>query len=160
MKVGELIQSLQKLEKTLPEAEIYFTSDIRGEQFETDLQCFNIDEEDNSIEMLFMPYLQNDVLMEGCMNDNKKATLVASTGYGMTFVTLYNCSDKVVSLMSMFAVHQGVSGIEYHCSGEERPYFLCPLELLDFIDSSLGRTLFERVGVECISVKRKKTFKR
>lgn len=53
MKIGELIQALQRLEKALPDAAIYFTSEICGEQFETNLQCFNIDEEDNSIEMLF-----------------------------------------------------------------------------------------------------------
>lgn len=52
MKIGELIQSLQRLETTLPEADIYFTTDIKGEQFETGLQCFYIDEEDNCIEML------------------------------------------------------------------------------------------------------------
>lgn len=52
MKIEQLIADLQKLQETYPGAEIYFTNGDNKEWKETYFQAFNIDEENNSIEML------------------------------------------------------------------------------------------------------------
>ena len=53
MKIKELIKDLQELKKLYPSAEIYFTDGNNKEWFETYFQMFNVDEENNTIEMLF-----------------------------------------------------------------------------------------------------------
>lgn len=53
MKIEKLIQDLQELQKLYPNAIIYFTDVMYGGTWETYFQGFNVDEEDNSIEMLF-----------------------------------------------------------------------------------------------------------
>lgn len=53
MKIEKLIADLQELQKDYPNAEIYFTDGNNQEWFETYFQNFNIDEENNIIEMLF-----------------------------------------------------------------------------------------------------------
>jgi N-acetylneuraminic acid mutarotase len=53
MKLKELIAKLIKLQERYPDAEIYFTDGNNQGWFETYFQNFNIDEEDNTIEMLF-----------------------------------------------------------------------------------------------------------
>ena len=53
MKIKELIAHLTKLQELHPEAEIYFTDGNNQEWFETYFQHFNVDEENNMIEMLF-----------------------------------------------------------------------------------------------------------
>ena len=53
MKIEKLIADLQELQKLYPEATIYFTDVDKQEWFETYFQVFNIDEENNMIEMLF-----------------------------------------------------------------------------------------------------------
>ena len=53
MKIEKLIADLQKLQKDCPNAEIYFTDGNSQEWFETYFQDFNVDEENNMIEMLF-----------------------------------------------------------------------------------------------------------
>ena len=53
MKIEKLIADLQELQKLYPEATIYFTDGDKQEWFETYFQAFNIDEENNMIEMLF-----------------------------------------------------------------------------------------------------------
>lgn len=53
MKIEKLIADLQELQKYCPNAEIYFTDGNSQEWFETYFQNFNIDEENNMIEMLF-----------------------------------------------------------------------------------------------------------
>jgi N-acetylneuraminic acid mutarotase len=53
MKIEQLIQDLQKLQELYPNAEIYFTDGNNKEWFETYFQMFNVDEENNQIEMLF-----------------------------------------------------------------------------------------------------------
>lgn len=53
MKIEKLIQDLQGLQKLYPDAEIYFTDGNNKEWFETYFQTFNVDEENNQIEMLF-----------------------------------------------------------------------------------------------------------
>ena len=53
MKIKELIDKLQELQKLYPDANIHFTDgNIQG-WFETYFQMFNVDEENNNIEMLF-----------------------------------------------------------------------------------------------------------
>mgnify|MGYP006967536429 FL=1 len=53
MKIENLICKLQELQHEYPNAEIYFTDGNSQEWFETYFQHFNIDEENNKIEMLF-----------------------------------------------------------------------------------------------------------
>ena len=53
MKIENLISKLQMLQNDHLNAEIYFTGGNNQEWFETFLQNFNVDEENNMIEMLF-----------------------------------------------------------------------------------------------------------
>ena len=53
MKIEKLIQDLQRLQELYPDAEVYFTDGNNKEWFETYFQTFNVDEENNQIEMLF-----------------------------------------------------------------------------------------------------------
>ena len=53
MKIEALITELQKLQELYPGADIYFTDGNKQEWFETYFQRFNVDEENNNIEMLF-----------------------------------------------------------------------------------------------------------
>ena len=53
MKIKELIDELRELQKRYPDANIYFTDGKPREWFETYFQAFNVDEENNNIEMLF-----------------------------------------------------------------------------------------------------------
>lgn len=53
MKIEELIVKLQKLQELYPGADIYFTDGNKQEWLETYFQRFNVDEENNNIEMLF-----------------------------------------------------------------------------------------------------------
>lgn len=53
MKIENLICKLHELQHEYPNAEIYFTDGNSQEWFETYFQHFNIDEENNKIEMLF-----------------------------------------------------------------------------------------------------------
>ena len=53
MKIEKLIADLQNLQELYPKAGIYFTDCKNQEWFETHFQTFNIDEENNMIEMLF-----------------------------------------------------------------------------------------------------------
>lgn len=53
MKIEKLISDLQKLQKLYPNADIYFTDGNNREWLETYFQAFNVDEENNKIEMLF-----------------------------------------------------------------------------------------------------------
>lgn len=53
MKIEKLISDLQKLQSLYPNADIYFTDGNKQEWFETYFQAFNVDEENNNIEMLF-----------------------------------------------------------------------------------------------------------
>lgn len=52
MKIEELIAKLQELQESYPGAGIYFTDGNKQEWFETYFQMFNVDEENNCIEML------------------------------------------------------------------------------------------------------------
>ena len=53
MKIENLIDDLQRLQKLYPDAELYFTDGNNQGWFETHFQMFNVDEENNMIEMLF-----------------------------------------------------------------------------------------------------------
>ena len=53
MKIEELIVELQELQKLYPNARLYFVDGNDREWFETRFQMFNVDEENNTIEMLF-----------------------------------------------------------------------------------------------------------
>lgn len=53
MKIEQLINDLTKIQERYPGAEVYFTDGNNQEWFETYFQDFNIDEENNMVEMLF-----------------------------------------------------------------------------------------------------------
>lgn len=53
MKIKELTEKLLELQKLYPDADVYFTDANNKEWFETYFQAFNVDEENNNIEMLF-----------------------------------------------------------------------------------------------------------
>ena len=53
MKIEKLIEKLQEIQKCYPNADVYFTDGNAQEWFETYFQAFNVDEENNTIEMLF-----------------------------------------------------------------------------------------------------------
>ena len=53
MKIEKLIAHLTQLQESYPNANVYFTDGNRTEWFETYFQDFNVDEENNMIEMLF-----------------------------------------------------------------------------------------------------------
>ena len=53
MKIEQLITHLSKLQEKYPNAEVYFTDGNNQEWVETCFQTFNVDEENNMIEMLF-----------------------------------------------------------------------------------------------------------
>ena len=53
MKIKDLLEQLTRLHNLYPDATIYFTDGNNKEWFETFFQMFNVDEEDNTIEMLF-----------------------------------------------------------------------------------------------------------
>jgi hypothetical protein len=53
MRIEALITELQKLQELYPKADVYFTDGNKREWFETYFQRFNVDEENNNIEMLF-----------------------------------------------------------------------------------------------------------
>ena len=52
MQIEQLIKDLQELQRLYPGAEIYFTDGNNKEWFETYFQMFNVDEENNQIEIL------------------------------------------------------------------------------------------------------------
>ena len=53
MKIEKIIAHLTQLQESYPNANVYFTDGNRTEWFETYFQDFNVDEENNMIEMLF-----------------------------------------------------------------------------------------------------------
>lgn len=53
MKLKALLNSLQDISMVYPDADIYFTDQNTTGYFETYFQTYNIDEENNCIEMLF-----------------------------------------------------------------------------------------------------------
>ena len=53
MKIEKLTADLQQLQELYPDAEVYFTDGNNNGWFETYFQEFNIDEDNNLIEMLF-----------------------------------------------------------------------------------------------------------
>ncbi len=53
MKIEHLITNLKILQKLCPNADIYFTADYGNYSCEIELLTFNVDDENNNIEMLF-----------------------------------------------------------------------------------------------------------
>ena len=53
MEIKELLEKIQKLQNLYPNAQIYFVDGNKQEWFETYFAAFNVDEENNKIEMLF-----------------------------------------------------------------------------------------------------------
>ena len=83
---------------------------------------------------------------------NRVATLRAFKSVHDTVnVVIQNCSPEVTTLLHRFDVWKSNGRFEYD---ENKPkerakiWFECPMEFLDFIESSMGRACFQRMGVE------------
>lgn len=71
--------------------------------------------------------------------------------HGTVNVVIQNCSPEVVTLLWRFDVWKSNGRFEYdENKTNERPKILfeCPMEFLDFVESSMGRACFQRMGVE------------
>lgn len=82
----------------------------------------------------------------------RKATLEAfKTVHGTVNVVVQNCSSEVVTLLHRFDVWKSDGKYKYD---ENKPkerakiWFECPIEFLDFVESSMGKAAFQRMGVE------------
>ena len=80
------------------------------------------------------------------------ATLRATkSAHGTVNVMIQNCSREVVTLLSRFDVWKSNGRYEYdknNTNERAKIWFECPMEFLDFIESSMGSAAFERMGVE------------
>lgn len=71
--------------------------------------------------------------------------------HGTVNVVIQNCSPEVTTLLHRFDVWKSNGRFEYD---ENKPkerariWFECPMEFLDFVESSMGRACFQRMGVE------------
>lgn len=76
---------------------------------------------------------------------------VSKSVHGTVNVMIQNCSAEIITLLWRFDVWKSKGRFEYD---ESKPnerakiWFECPIEFLDFIESSMGRACFERMGVE------------
>lgn len=82
----------------------------------------------------------------------RKATLKAfKSVHGTVHVVIQNCSPEVAALLHRFDVWKSNGNNKYD---ENKPWqgaeiwFECPMEFLDFVESSMGRAAFQRMGVE------------
>ena len=71
--------------------------------------------------------------------------------HGTVNVIIQNCSPEVTTLLWRFDVWKSNGRFEYD---ESKPrerakiWFECPMDFLDFVESSMGRACFQRMGVE------------
>ena len=83
---------------------------------------------------------------------NRIALLHASKSvHGTVNVMIQNCSHEVSTLLHRFDVWKSNGRYIYDkIKPDERAkiWFECPIEFFDFIESSMGRACFERMGVE------------
>lgn len=81
-----------------------------------------------------------------------KATLTAfKSPHGTVNVVIQNCSDEVATLLWRFDVWKSNGRFEHDANKpKERPkiWFECPMEFLNFVESSMGRAALQRMGVE------------
>lgn len=82
----------------------------------------------------------------------RKATLKAfKSVHGTVHVVIQNCSPEVTTLLHRFDVWKSNGNYKYD---ENKPneraeiWFECPMEFFDFVESSMGRAAFQRMGVE------------
>ncbi len=83
---------------------------------------------------------------------NRVATLRAfKSVHGTVNVIIQNCSPEVTTLLHRFDVWKSNGRFEYDKNKpKERAkiWFECPMEFLNFVESSMGRACFQRMGVE------------
>lgn len=83
---------------------------------------------------------------------HRTATLRAGKSlHGTVDVVIQNCEPEVATLLWRFDVLKSNGRFEYdENKTNERPkiWFECPMEFLDFVESSMGRACFQRMGVE------------
>lgn len=81
-----------------------------------------------------------------------KAILRAfKSAHGTVNVVIQNCPSDVPTLLRGFDIWKSDGRFEWDTNKpKERPeiWFECPIEFLDFVESSMGRACFERMGVE------------
>lgn len=86
-----------------------------------------------------------------------KATLRAfKSVHGTVNVIIQNCSPEVATLLWRFDVWKSNGRFEWdEHEPKERAeiWFECPMEFLDFVESSMGRACFQRMGVEEFYIK-------
>lgn len=82
----------------------------------------------------------------------RTATLKAfKSVHGTVHVIIQNCSAEVTTLLHRFDVWGSHGNYKYD---EKKPeesaeiWFECPMEFVDFVESSMGRAAFQRMGVE------------
>jgi hypothetical protein len=71
--------------------------------------------------------------------------------HGTVNVIIQNCSSEVTTLLWRFDIWKSNGNFKFdETKPNERAkiWFECPIEFLDFIESSMGRACFERMGVE------------
>lgn len=83
---------------------------------------------------------------------NRVATLRAfESAHGTVNVVIQNCSPDVLTLLRGFDIWLSDGRYEWD---ENKPkekakiWFECPMEFLYFVESTMGRKCFERMGVE------------
>lgn len=83
---------------------------------------------------------------------NRVATLRAfKTAHGTVNVAIQNCSQEVTTLLHRFDIWKSNGRYEYDenkLNERAKIWFECPIEFLDFIESSMGRAAFQRMGVQ------------
>ena len=79
----------------------------------------------------------------------RKATLKAfKSVHGTVHVVIQNCSPEVTTLLHRFDVWKSNGNYKYDENKSAEIWFECPMEFFDFVESSMGRAAFQRMGVE------------
>lgn len=89
--------------------------------------------------------------------EKRIATLKAfKSVHGTVNVVIQNCSIEATTWMHRFDVWGAWGNYKYN---EQKPdenpeiWFECPMEFIDFVESSMGREAFRRMGVEEFDIK-------
>lgn len=82
--------------------------------------------------------------------------MVSKSAHGTINVVIQNCSPEVATLLWRFDIWKSKGKYEY--DDESKPnekakiWFECPIDFLNFIESSMGRACFERMGIQKIQI--------
>lgn len=73
------------------------------------------------------------------------------SAHGTVNVIVHYCSPEVTTLLQRFDIWNSQGKFEYDAdkpNERAKICFECPIEFLDFVESSMGRACFQRMGVE------------